>query len=172
MVRESYDLDYDENENEEDNALKDKYITFRLGNEEYAIEICFVREIIGMQKITRLPDMPHYIMGVINLRGNVIPIIDIRLRFNMEAAVFSVRTCIIVVNMEDATVGLIVDEVSEVLDIAAASIDPPPGAAGGNKSRYIKGLGRIGDDVKIILSMDEILSGKEFEGVLELVDKA
>jgi purine-binding chemotaxis protein CheW len=165
MVKgESIDLD-DDDMNNCDDAQKDKYITFRLGNEDYAIEIRYVREIIGMQKITRLPAMPDFIMGVVNLRGNVIPIIDIRRRFNMESALHDERTCIIVARLGDNTVGLVVDEVSEVMDIPPSCIDPPPVLSHCAHNRFIQGIGKTGEQVKIILGIDKILNSEEIEDV-------
>jgi purine-binding chemotaxis protein CheW len=113
-ISSEFEDEYLENE---DSSQKDKYITFILGKEEYAIGIEFVKEIIGIQNITRLPDVDEYVMGVINLRGKIIPIVDMRLRFSLEQIPFGDRTCIIVLNIGEFTTGLVVDEVSEVLDI-------------------------------------------------------
>lgn len=110
-------LAYTEDFNADDSSLKDKYLTFKVHDEDYGIEIRYVIEIIGIQKITQIPDMPSFIKGVINLRGRVIPLIDIRLRFNLEEIEYGNRTCIVVVAVGDAYFGLIVDTVSEVVDI-------------------------------------------------------
>jgi purine-binding chemotaxis protein CheW len=149
----------------DDNAQKDKYITFRLGNEEYAIEICYVREIIGMQKIAGLPDMSDYILGVINLRSNIITVIDVRRRFNMQVVNYNDRTCIIVISIKDRTIGLVVDEVSEVLDILPNQIESPPKTTKRTQSRFIKGIGKSGDQVKIILNTDAILDEEEMAAI-------
>ena len=117
-------IEDDEYLDDETDSQKDKYITFLLGKEEYAIEIRFVMEIIGLQKITQIPDMPEFIKGVINLRGKVYPIIDMRKRFRLAEIPYNDRTCIIIISIEETTVGLIVDEVSEVLDIPSDQIDP------------------------------------------------
>ena len=154
-------LDYDEEMLAEDeDAQKDKYITFRLGSEEYAIEIQYVNEIIGMQTITVLPAMPNYLKGVINLRGLVYPIIDVRVRFLMEAIEYNDRTCIIIVSLQNSKVGLIVDEVSEVMNIPEDKIDPPP-LTGNKSSRFIKGTGKIADKVIILLDVDNFMTSEE-----------
>lgn len=140
-----------------------KFLTFQLGREEYAIEIRYVTEIIGIQKITDLPEMPEYVKGVINLRGKVIPVIDVRLRFGFEPREYDERTCIIVVDIEGLAVGLIVDAVKEVLDIALTQIDPPPTVSKSAESRYIQGLGKVGEEVKIILNVNKLLFGEELE---------
>ena len=108
---------------EDQDAQKDKYLTFQISSEEYAIAITYVTEIIGMLNITEVPQTPSYIKGVINLRGKVIPVMDVRLRFNMAARDYDERTCVVVVNLYESTVGLVVDTVSEVLDIPSENID-------------------------------------------------
>ena len=113
------DLLEDDYEEDED-TQEDKFLTFVLNREEYGIEIRHVTEIIGIQSITEVPDMPHYIKGVINLRGKVIPVMDVRLRFGVAEREYDDRTCIIVINIEEQSVGMIVDRVSEVLDIPKA----------------------------------------------------
>ena len=153
---------------EEEDTLKDKYLTFHLFGEDYAIELYFVTEIIGIQRITEIPDTPDYLKGVINLRGKVIPVIDVRLRFRLKEKEYGDRTCIIVVNVNDTTLGLIVDEVSEVLSIEEDKIDPPPQTGKGTKSRFIKGLGKVGETVKIILEMNKLLDQSDMELVDEL----
>lgn len=158
-------IDNNHDEFYEDDAQKDKYITFLLGNEEYAIEIRYVNEIVGLQKITELPDMPVFIRGVINLRGRVYPIIDMRMRFSMQNKEYNARTCIIIVNFEDTNIGLIVDEVKEVIDIPEEQVDPPPKTGRQYASRFIQGTGKVGDTVKIILNVAKILSDEELEKV-------
>ncbi len=111
---------------EQEDTQEGKFLTFSLGSEEYGIEIRYVTEIIGIQKVTDLPDMPHYVKGVINLRGKVIPVIDVRLRFNLNQRDYDERTCIVVVTLDEMPVGIIVDSVSEVMDIPAGEIEPAP----------------------------------------------
>ncbi len=150
-----------------EDSQEGKYLIFQMGEEEYGIEILFVNEIIGIQKITTLPDMTNYIKGVINLRGKVIPVIDIRLRFGLDPREYDERTCIVVVNLDQVAVGLIVDSVKEVIDISENQIDPPPSIKKGSESRFVKGLGKVSDNVKIILDVDKLLFEKEIEALME-----
>ena len=141
----------------EEDTQEGKYLTFPLRNEEYGIEIRNVTEIIGIQSITSLPDMPFFVKGVINLRGKVIPVIDVRSRFGFDPRAYDERTCIIVVNIDGRVVGLIVDSVNEVIDIAPNNIEPPPRVKKGEPSRFIKALGKVGDKVKILLDINQML---------------
>ena len=152
---------------ENEDTQEGKFLTFSLGEEEYGIEIRNVTEIIGIQNITELPDTPAYVKGVINLRGKVIPVIDVRLRFNIEALEYKDRTCIVVVNINNMSVGLIVDTVSEVMDIPAENIDPAPKVNNKSGSMYIKGLGKVGDEVKILLDTQKLLFGNDLEQVAD-----
>lgn len=158
---------FDDDEAEGDEQ-KDKYLTFHLGKETYGIEIRHVTEIIVMQEITVVPDMPDFIIGVINLRGHVISVMDIRARFNMEAREYDDRTCIIVVQINDISVGLIVDTVNEVIDIPESNMDPPPRTHSGIGSSYIKGMGKVDNGVKILLDIEKILYEDELEKVRQL----
>lgn len=160
------DKDFNEDDlydDDDEDTQKDKYLTFQLGKEVYGIEIRNVTEIIGFQKITPVPDMSEYIRGVINLRGQVIPVMDVRMRFKMDAREYDERTCIIVVRQDNTCVGLIVDTVNEVADISEANISPPPRMSGGKTSRYIQGMGKCGDDVKILLDVHKLLYDEEFD---------
>lgn len=150
------DLMEEEYEAEED-TQEDKFLTFFVNKEEFGIEIRHVTEIIGIQNITEVPDMPHYIKGVINLRGKVIPVMDVRLRFGVEERAYDDRTCIIVINIDEQPVGLIVDRVSEVLDIPKSEVEPPPNVKRGESSRFIKGMGKVEDRVKILLNEYQLL---------------
>ena len=143
-----------------EDTLKDMYLTFRLGDEDYAIEIRYVTEIVGMQRITEVPDMPGYVKGVVNLRGQVIPVIDMRLRFNMIDRPYDERTCIIVINIKNRQVGLVVDTVNEVRMIEEMNVSPVP-KAGGNSMDYISGLGKVGEEVKILLDTNRLLFEQE-----------
>jgi purine-binding chemotaxis protein CheW len=138
-------------------SQKDMYLTFHVDREDYAIEIRYVSEIIGMQKITEVPEMPNYIKGMINLRGRVIPVMDIRARFLLPEQPYSDRTCIIVTNLKGLSVGLVVDAVNEVTLIEPRRIEPA-GTGKSSVSRYIQSLGKLEDGVKIILAMDRILA--------------
>jgi len=148
-----------------EDSQEGKYLSFLIGKEEYAVEIRYVTEIIGMQKITVLPDLPTFVKGVINLRGKVIPAVDVRLRFALEERSYDDRTCIIITRINDNSVGLIVDSVSEVLDIPQTQIDPPPRIRKGSESRFIKGLGKLENEVKIILDTHKLLFEEELDRI-------
>jgi purine-binding chemotaxis protein CheW len=154
------DLVEDDDEDGED-TQEDKYLTFVIGKEDYGIEIRFVTEIIGIQSITKVPDMPSYVKGVINLRGKVIPVMDVRLRFGVEERPYDDRTCIVVININEQPVGLIVDRVLEVLDIQQGEIEPPPRMRKGRGNRFIQGMGKVGDQVKILLDANKLLFNEE-----------
>ena len=142
---------------DDEDTQKDKFLTFKIGKEDYAIEIKFVNEIFGIQNITKVPNVRDYIKGIINLRGMIVPVIDIRNRFKLEQVEYDDRTCIIVVNYNGLPIGLIVDEVSEVLNLAENQIAPPPQTNKGTHSRFIQGIGKDGEDVKIILNIRKLL---------------
>ena len=146
---------------ENEDTLKNMYLTFRLGNEDYGIEIRYVTEIVGLQKITEVPDMPSFVKGVVNLRGQVIPVIDMRLRFHMQSRDYDERTCIIVVNVGGSQVGLVVDTVNEVRNIGDEQISPPPKTAGADSARYIQGMGKVGEAVIILLEGRQLLHENE-----------
>jgi purine-binding chemotaxis protein CheW len=148
------ETDYDE---DDEDTQKDKYLTFAVGKENYGIEICHVTEIIGIQRITNVPDMPACVKGVINLRGKVIPVMDVRLRFRMPERAYDDRTCIVVVNVNGMAVGLAVDTVAEVADIPESQIELPPEVAESSTQHYISGLGKAGDEVKILLDVEKLV---------------
>ncbi|MGI6491242.1 MAG: chemotaxis protein CheW [Pelotomaculum sp.] len=156
-LKENWDADLFAEEEDDEDTQQDKFLTFVLHQEEYAIEIRYVTEIIGIQNITGVPDMPIHIKGVINLRGKVIPVMDVRLRFGLEERVYDDRTCIVVICVDEHSVGLIVDNVSEVLDIPKENIEPPPKGSSGESSRFIQGMGKVGEQVIIILNARELL---------------
>ncbi len=137
-----------------------KYLTFKLADEEYGVEILKVREIIGVMDITAVPQMPPYMKGVINLRGKVIPVVDLRLKFTLDELEHTEETCIIVVDV-GREVGIIVDTVSEVLDIHGKNIEAPPAMGGSVDTTFILGMGKVGDDVKILLDIDKVLTTDE-----------
>mgnify|MGYP001599931013 FL=1 len=143
-------------------ARAGKYLTFKLGSEEFGLEILKVQEIIQMQSITRVPRTPEFVRGVINLRGKVIPVVDLRLKFGMESTEDTERTCIVVVQIRNATsvvvMGTIIDEVREVLDIPEASIEDTPSFGTSIDTEFILGMGKIGQNVKILLDIDKVLS--------------
>ena len=140
-----------------------KYLTFALGKEEYGLEILKVREIIGWLDITALPRTPSYVKGVVNLRGQVIVVVDLRAKFTMDAAVKTDQTCIIVVEIahdgRKLSTGIIVDRVSEVLEIPGENIEDPPTFGTSVATDFILGMGKVGDAVKILLDIDKVLDG-------------
>jgi purine-binding chemotaxis protein CheW len=142
-----------------------KYLMFRLAREDYGVQIVKVREIIGIMDITAIPQMPSYMKGVINLRGKVIPVIDLRLKFGLPPAEYTDQTCIIVVDA-GSEVGVIVDTVSEVLDITDHDIEPPPAVGATADMSFIQGVGKVDEAVKILLNLDRVLSEDELTEIL------
>lgn len=153
----------------EEDAQQDKFLIFSLGQEDYGVEIKYVREIIRIQTITQIPELPLYIKGVINLRGKIIPVMDIRIRFQKEVRQYDDRTCIIVVNIQDIALGLVVDRVCEVLTVPESDIAPPPQLNKESQHRYIKGIGKVGEKVKIIIDSDSLLDEGETRILEEMV---
>jgi purine-binding chemotaxis protein CheW len=141
-----------------EDTQKDKYLTFSLADEEYGIEIKYVTEIIGIQKITKIPDLPSFIKGVINLRGKVIPVMDVRARFGLPPRDYDERTCVVVVNVTAESMGLVVDRVNEVAGIPEGQVEPPPAGHQEVAGRYVSGLGKIEEDVKILLDVERLIS--------------
>ena len=144
-----------------------KYLSFALANEEYGLEILKVREIIGYIDVTAVPQTPHYVKGVINLRGQVIPVVDLRAKFGMETTEVTEETCIIVVEITQGTrrcsTGIVVDRVQEVLDIAAERIEDAPQFDASVNIDFILGMGKVGDSVKILLDIDRVLAGDNLD---------
>ena len=153
----------------EEDTQKGKFLTFMMGKEEYGIEIRFVTEIIGgIQTITEVPEVPDYIKGIINLRGKIIPVMDINLRFNKEARQYDDRTCIIVVDINELSVGLIVDNVTEVLNINDDEIVEPPDGRAGFHQKYIHGIGKVGTAVKLLLNCEKLLGSEDLGRLAEI----
>lgn len=146
---------------QEEDTQHGRYLTFNLGEEVFGLEIRYVTEIIGMQPITKIPEVASYIKGIINLRGKIIPVIDMRLKFGKEPAEYDDRTCIVVVDTQELIVGLIVDKVSEVMTIDDSDIVPPPDHRTGIRSRYIQGIGKVDGNVKLLLDCNMLLDGEE-----------
>ena len=143
-----------------------KYLTFALAQEEYGLEILKVREIFGYMDITAVPQTPDYVKGVINLRGQVIPVVDLRAKFGMETTDVTEETCIIVVEIAHGdrkfSTGIVVDHVQEVLDIAGEDIENAPQFGSAVNTDFILGMGKIGETVKILLDIDRVLAGDDF----------
>jgi purine-binding chemotaxis protein CheW len=138
-----------------------KFLTFFLASEEYGLEILKVHEIIGMMPITRVPTTPDFIRGVINLRGKVIPVVDLRLKFGMESKEQTEETCTIVVQAQGVEMGIIVDKVSEVADIPETNIDDAPYFGAEVRTDYLLGIGKSEGQVKLLLDIDKVLSTQE-----------
>lgn len=137
--------------------VQNMYLAFRVGEEEYAINIAYVTEIVGMQRISQVPDVPEFIRGVINLRGKVIPVMDMRLRFGLAGRDYDARTTIIVLDLGGVPTGLVVDRVTDVVAIPAENVDPPPRWQGTGEQGVIMGLGRRDDGVSIILDVRRLV---------------
>jgi purine-binding chemotaxis protein CheW len=153
-------------------AIRDregKYLTFTLAGEEYGIGILKIKEIIGMMPITSVPQTPRFVKGVINLRGKVIPVVDLRLRFTMDAIDYNDRTCIIVVEIggrgTDIVIGIVVDSVSEVLNIKGEDIEDTPTFGTALNTDYILGMAKMEGKVKILLDIDQVLGAEDLESL-------
>ena len=141
-----------------EDAVVPMYLTFALGDETYGVPLMRVLEIIGMQPITPIPDTASHVKGVLNLRGTVIPVVDVRARFGLQLKDYEARTCIIVVQTGDWSVGLVVDRVSDVVAIPEAATAPPPPITARRKDHFLTGLGKVGDEVRLLLDIDRFLS--------------
>jgi len=150
-------------------AREGKYLTFSLAGEEYGIGILKVKEIIGMMPVTHVPQTPEFVKGVINLRGKVIPVVDLRLRFALEAAAYTERTCIIVVEVAGASgsvmMGIVVDAVSEVLNIRGADIESTPAFGVRLNTDFILGMAKAAGGIKILLDIDKVLSSEDLVAI-------
>ncbi|HUX40883.1 MAG TPA: chemotaxis protein CheW [Rectinemataceae bacterium] len=153
-------------DDEDEDTQANKYLFFRIGRESYGIGIKHIIEIIELQRISEVPDMPAYVKGVINLRGKVIPIIDLRLRFQLEARAYDDRTCIVVTEIVGVLIGFVVDTVEEVIEIPANQVEPPPRfKSEGGHNRYISGLGKVGEEVKILLDVEKIIDDQSLRAI-------
>jgi len=153
-------------------ARAGKYLTFLLAQEEYAIQVLKVREIMGIQHITTVPQTPPDVKGVINLRGKVIPVTDLRLKFGLPEAEYSQRTCIIVVQLQgesEIQVGIIVDEVCEVLNLMQGDIQDTPDFGRGITTPYLLGMAKGKGKVKILLDIDHVVSAQDMHGIEALL---
>lgn len=156
-------------------SRREKYLTFNLAGEQYGLEILKVREIIGLMEITKVPRTPNFVRGVINLRGKVIPIVDLRTKFGIVSIEDTEQTCIIVVDfMEEQSsiqMGIIVDSVSEVLDIDVNDIDNAPRLSASVQTSFIKGLAKTKGGVKILLKIEDVLTTDEIQGLPAVEEK-
>lgn len=145
---------------EEKDTQKGKYVTFLSGQEYFGLKIEYVNEIIVLQEITAVPESEDYIKGLINLRGKIIPVIDVRLRFRQEPFAYNDRTCIIVIQVQSTVVGLIVEKIAEVVEIPEENLLPAPKIGHSDKShdRYVYAIGKVGDTVKLLLDPEKLLN--------------
>ncbi len=152
-----------------------KYLTFELGQEEFGIQVMRVREIMGVQDITAVPQTPTYVKGVINLRGKVIPVVDLRRKFGLPEIEYTQRTCIIVVQVRGAAgamlMGVVVDGVSEVLNLTAADIEDTPHFGVEVETSYLLGMAKVKGKVKILLEIDRVLTSQELRGLETVLSK-
>lgn len=149
----------------EDEIEKEQYMTFRCADEIYGISIKYVNEIIGLSQITKVPETQDYLIGLINLRGKIIPVIDVRIRFGKEPIEYNDRTCVIVIDVKSTVIGLIVDGIDEVAAFAEDEITPPPSVSDLEKQakKYVFGIGRVNDEVKLLLDPDKLINDPEPE---------
>ncbi|AZR72368.1 hypothetical protein BBF96_02540 [Anoxybacter fermentans] len=145
-------------EKKAESLRRQQYVVFQIDNEEFGVEILQTKEIHPYTKITRVPNAPHFVKGVINIRGEIIPVVDLRDRFGLKKSEIQKNTRIITVLVRDYEVGLLVDSVKEVLWIDDSAIEPPPSVAGGIEKEYLKGVGKIGDRLIVLLNIEKILN--------------
>lgn len=151
----------------EEDTLRGRFLTFLIGSETYGIQIRYVTEIIGMQAFTEMPEMPDYVKGIINLRGKIIPLIDVRIRFKKEAREYDDRTCIIVIDLNGISMGLIVDSVSEVITIPVENIEELAEINAGQNNKYITKVGKIGETVILLLDSEKLISDDDMALISE-----
>lgn len=149
-----------------EDAQKGRFLDFLVGNEVFGIEIMHVTEIIGIQSITEMPEMPSYVKGIINLRGRIIPLIDVRLRFGKEPKPYDDRTCIIVVGVGGFSYGLIVDSVSEVLSIPDEEISPLPTINSSSSNKFVKNIGKTANGIVLIVDCEKLLTSDDIGEII------
>ena len=155
--------------NYEEDTQHGRYLTFTLEENTYGIPIRFVTEIIGIQPATKIPETPDFIKGIINLRGRIVPLIDVRLKFGKEEITYNERTCIIVVDVNGMQVGFIVDKVEDVLTIDDEDIAVPPKSELGFENRYIDGIGKVDNSVVLLLNAEKLLKNEEIDLMANIV---
>lgn len=155
--------------NEED-TMHGRFIMFSMDRDTYGIDIRYVTEIVGLQPVNGLPGAPEYIKGIINLRGKIIPVVDMRLKFKKQPAEYTDRTCILIIDAGGISAGLIVDEVSEVITIDDRDISPPP-SFGAGVCRYLSGIGKVGSTVKLLLDCEALFSEEEEKTLIKATER-
>lgn len=157
----------------EEDTQKGKFMTFQTGKEFFGISISYIDEIISMTPITAIPEVQDYIKGLINLRGKIIPVIDVRLRFKMPPIEYTDRTCIIVIEVKSMTIGLIVEKIAEVDTIMDDDIVPPPtlGHRDFEHNKYVYGLARTGDSVKLLIDPEKLIKDEDMQAIGDLQEE-
>ena len=150
-----------------------KYVTFKSGNEYFALKIEYVNEIIVFQEITEIPESEDYIKGLINLRGKIIPVIDVRVRFKQPPLEYNDRTCIIVISVKDMVVGLIVEKIAEVVEITEDNIldSPSLGNVDKNQNRYVYAIGKVGESVKLLLDPEKLIKDEDWSVLEQMTEE-
>lgn len=156
------------------NSQENKYVTFKSGNEYFGLRIQCVNEIIVYQEITQVPESEDYIKGLINLRGKIIPVIDVRMRFRQEPMPYTDRTCIIVITVKDTVVGLIVEKIAEVVEITEDNIIDSPTLGNEDKcqNKYVYGIGKVGDSVKLLLDPEKLIKDDDWSVLEQIAEKS
>lgn len=154
-------------------SQENKYVTFKSGNEYFGLRIQCVNEIIVYQEITQVPESEDYIKGLINLRGKIIPVIDVRVRFKQEPMPYTDRTCIIVITVKDTVVGLIVEKIAEVVEITEDNIIDSPTLGNEDKSqnKYVYGIGKVGDNVKLLLDPERLIKDDDWSILEQIAER-
>ena len=157
----------------EGSAIEDakQYMTFKSGSEYYGIELKYVNEIMGIQPITAIPEVEEYIRGLINLRGKIVPVIDVRIRFKQEPFEYNDRTCIIIVDVKHTVIGLIVETIDDVVTIKDKDIEAPPSlTTTKDKDKYVYGFGKVGDEVKLLLNPEKLIRDEDMSALDDVID--
>ena len=157
-----------EEETDEDSqdTMEDLYIIFFIDGREYGIEIRYLIEIIAFQPVTFVPNLPKYVKGVLNLRGKIIPVLDVRTRFGMPSIDYTENTCILILNFNNLSASLIVDGVKEVLRITKDNIEPSPGFEEANVERFVDSIGKSGDTLKILINVEKFIHEKDIKEII------
>lgn len=166
MVMNNYNTDTEE---VAEDTLKGRYLTFIIDKETFGIEIRYVMEIVGIQSITEMPEMPDYIKGIINLRGRIIPVMDVRIRFGKPLKEYDDRTCVIVIDFNGTSIGLVVDLVTEVLIIPDDEISARPSLGTGECRGYVKNIGKVNNMVILLVDCEKLLNAEEFNEINEIL---
>ncbi|MDF3820475.1 chemotaxis protein CheW [Leptospira sp. 96542] len=153
--------DFDEDED----TLESRYLIFSLADRSYGIEIKFITEIVGMQTITEIPDMPSFIKGVINLRGKVIALVDVRERFKMDSIGYNDKTCVIILSVNQQLIGLIVDTVKEVIKISGQNMEEAPRFGEHEGNQFVKSIAKVNEDVKVLLNIQKLLKDEDKQAI-------